>query len=96
MSGDIKAWRAVHPERYAYRTQLNNATRRGIEFLFTFEEWVTWWGDDFARRGRGKDDLQMCRIGDVGPYVMGNVNKRTHYQNKEEQERDMKAKEGKR
>ncbi|KKL09255.1 hypothetical protein LCGC14_2567650, partial [marine sediment metagenome] len=46
MSGDIKAWRAVHPERYAYRTQLNNATRRGIEFLFTFEEWVTWWGDD--------------------------------------------------
>ena len=70
-------WRENNPERWAYLTQKQHAKRRGIEFLFSFEEWVEWWGDDFERRGCGPDDLQMARNDDVGPYHPDNVYKST-------------------
>jgi hypothetical protein len=43
--------------------------------MFSFEEWLEWWGDDLDRRGTGHDQLQMQRIGDQGPYAPGNVRK---------------------
>jgi hypothetical protein len=61
-----------------YRTQKANASRRGIDFLFKFEEWVTWWEDNIGRdwlklRGRYKGQFKMGRKGDKGPYSKDNV-----------------------
>ncbi len=43
----------------AFWLQKHKSKKRGIEFLFTFEEWVNWWetqlGPDwFKKRGRKK------------------------------------------
>jgi NUMOD3 motif len=59
----------------AYRMQKSNARTRKIPFLLTFEEWLTIWNDSgkLAQRGRGANKFCMCRIGDTGPYVIGNV-----------------------
>ena len=61
--------------RNAYSFQKSNAKARGIEWTFTFETWLAWWGDDIQRRGQGHDKLQMQRIGDAGAYEPGNVRK---------------------
>ena len=57
----------------AYRSQSGSAKIRGIEFQLTFKEWCDFWGDDFERRGTGFNQLQMQRIGDLGPYAVGNI-----------------------
>ncbi len=61
-----------------YITQRENARRRGIDFLFTFEQWVKWWtkrlGPDwFSKRGRHANEYVMARKGDKGPYAVWNV-----------------------
>jgi len=67
----------VRPADYSYQikfgTQKQNAKQRGIEFQFTYEEWIKWWGSDIDKRGRGKDNLVMARKGDTGPYHPDNV-----------------------
>ena len=70
-------------EKYldAYATQRHRAKSRGIEFKLTFKEWCDFWGDDIERRGSGPNDLQMQRIGDSGPYAIGNIKKGTPSQN---------------
>lgn len=75
------AWKIANPKRIAFSGQKNNAKKRGIEFLFTLDEWIDWWGDDFALRGRNPSDLCMARIGDQGAYEIGNVVKATCYDN---------------
>jgi len=73
----------------AFRAQLIRAKQRGIAFLFTLEEWWTWWQtyDEghrcirWDRRGMGKTALVMARFGDVGPYALANVYCATHSQN---------------
>lgn len=67
--------------RSKFYTQQNHAKRRGIEWKLTFEEWLLWWGEDLDKRGRGFGKLQMCRIGDEGPYSLGNIYKGTHNHN---------------
>jgi len=67
-----------------FREQRKLAQRRGIEFLFTFEEWIEWWGEDFDRRGPGADRLCMARHGDTGPYAPWNVRKATNRENQQE------------
>ena len=62
-----------------------HAKRRGIDFQFTGDEWITWWGDDFHKRGRSMDSLQMCRYNDTGPYHPDNVYKATTQQNLRDQ-----------
>jgi hypothetical protein len=62
--------------RQRYEEHKANAEIRGILFLFTFEMWVTWWGEQlgpnwFELRGQGK--FCMARINDVGAYIPGNV-----------------------
>ena len=64
-----------------YRNQRNHCKARGVEFNFSYEEWITFWGKDIDKRGRGLDKLQMCRNNDIGPYSIGNIYKATHQQN---------------
>jgi hypothetical protein len=56
-----------------YSSQRSGAKRRGIEFKFTFEQWLEAWGDNLDRRGNRAWDLVMCRINDEGTYEPGNV-----------------------
>ena len=58
-----------------FYSQRNGAKTRSIEWKFTFQEWIDWWGKDIDRRGKGHDKLQMQRYGDKGAYEPGNVKK---------------------
>lgn len=54
------------------------ARRRGIEFHFTFEEWVKWWESNLGPnwitlRGRNAGQYVMARNGDIGNYEFKNV-----------------------
>jgi hypothetical protein len=67
-----------------------DARRRGIEFLFTFEEWWAWWQVDnrWENRGRGANQFVMARHGDQGPYAPWNVRCTTARENTQEKDRD--------
>ena len=74
----------IHPKaRIAFNAHRSGAKKRGIEFLFTFDEWWAWWQIDgrWARRGSHQDQLVMARIGDGGAYEPGNVQCITNTQN---------------
>jgi hypothetical protein len=66
---------ALKRYRAAYHNQKSNAKARGIEWQLTFDEWLTWWGDDIESRGSHQHGLQMQRYGDSGPYALGNIKK---------------------
>ena len=70
--------------RDAFYAQKGTALNRGIEWHFTFEEWIDWWGDDIDKRGRSLNDLVMARTGDTGPYHPSNVRKATVAENQKE------------
>lgn len=76
-----RRWRAANPKALAFCRQRTHASQRGIEWLLTQQEWIDWWGNDFKKRGRAKDALQMCRYGDNGPYAIGNIYKATLAEN---------------
>lgn len=63
----------VDKYRKAYAAQERGAKRRGIAWEFSFEEWLSWWGDDIDRRGSREFQLQMQRNQDAGPYAAWNV-----------------------
>lgn len=74
----------------AYKRQKYDAAKRGIEFEFEFEEWLTWWeqqlGPDWIKlRGCRKGQFCMARKGDKGPYASWNVDCLTTTQNHKEQ-----------
>lgn len=79
----VKAMKKAYKStpRGKYQKQMERAKARGVEWLFTFETWMEWWGADFERRGRGPNDLVMARKGDVGPYSPDNCVKQAHYDN---------------
>lgn len=62
-----------------WREHRNSAKARGIEFRFTLLEWHVWWKTKLseigphAKRGRGRDQYVMARIGDRGVYTYNNV-----------------------
>lgn len=60
--------------RAAYGQHKRDASRRGITFLFTFEEWYNlWlWSGKLEQRGRKKGQYVMARYGDKGPYSIAN------------------------
>jgi hypothetical protein len=69
-----------------FHGQRNNAERRGIEFKFTFNQWIKWWtfhlGPNWlSKRGRNGNQYCMARKGDKGPYAWRNVQCITHSQN---------------
>lgn len=51
-----------------YNQQKTNAKYRGINWNFSYEEWIEWWGADIEKRGKKKGSLCMARKGDEGPY----------------------------
>lgn len=59
----------------AFRTQKAQAKFRKIGWELSFDQWLAWWGSDIDRRGSGRDDLQMQRFADTGPYALGNIRK---------------------
>lgn len=67
--------------RGKYSRQRLRAIERGIQWLFTFETWVSWWGDAYVKRGRRSGQLIMGRYGDVGPYSPFNCYKTTPAEN---------------
>jgi len=66
---------ARNPEWRAFIKHRSVAKQRGIEFLFTFEEWIAIWRDSgrWTERGCRKGQYCMARFGDKGPYATGNV-----------------------
>ena len=69
VSAKQRAWREHNPLRLAYAQQKDNASKRSIDWQFTFDSWVKWWGADLEKRGCRSDDLVMARYGDTGPYA---------------------------
>jgi hypothetical protein len=65
------------PIRHKYNCQKTHAKIRGIEWHFTFESWLEWWGEDIVNRGPYKGQLVMARYNDIGPYHPDNVYKST-------------------
>lgn len=57
----------------AYKVQYANARQRGIPFEMTLAEWWGLWSQDDNWSYRGTNGLVMARIGDQGPYKIGNV-----------------------
>ena len=64
-----------------YQIQRNSALVRNIEWHFTYESWLAWWGDDIVNRGRKRGQLVMARYKDRGPYHPDNVRKATCSEN---------------
>jgi hypothetical protein len=65
------------------------AHARGIPFLLTFEEWCSLWEESghWCERGRGRGKYEMARVGDRGPYAVGNIRIVTREQNRAEFQR---------
>jgi hypothetical protein len=74
-----KAYQTTPRGRYVMHRE--NAARRGVPFLLTFDEWWRIWEPHWLRRGCGRGDLVMARHGDSGPYAVGNVEIITQAQN---------------
>lgn len=86
-----KRWIAKNPKHWAWCCQKQAAKRRGIEFNFTLDEWIEWWGDDWDRRGRCKKELVMARYNDEGAYEINNIYKTTTAENVSEYQQRVKA-----
>lgn len=64
-----------------YHNARKSAKERNIEWQFTFDTWLAWWGEDIVNRGRNKGQLCMARYKDQGPYHPNNVRKATSTEN---------------
>jgi len=66
-----------------HRDQKKDAKRRGIAFELTLDEWWQIWKESkkFSQRGPKRNDYQMCRFNDRGPYAVGNVYIATNLEN---------------
>ena len=76
----INEFRTGPKQRYV--AQKATSKLRGVEFKLSFEEWWKIWEPHWEGRGVGK--LVMCRLGDSGPYEVGNVRIDTHQSNMQE------------
>ena len=68
-----------------FTDQRKQAAVRGIEFLFSYAEWLKMWLDSgkWEQRGRGRGQYQMARRNDVGPYSVNNCNIETMEENQQ-------------
>ena len=66
-----------------FLTQKTNAKRRGIEFQFSFNEWLNVWESSGKLKYRGRNHGKYCmaRYNDCGPYAIGNVKIILHTEN---------------
>jgi hypothetical protein len=69
-----RAWAAGNP-RYSYLEHRHHAREREVPFLLTFKEWWAIWQESgyWNQRGINKGQYVMARLGDLGPYAVGNV-----------------------
>ena len=74
-------WGSKRPFQRQYQMHRWNAKHRNIDWQFTYDTWIEWWGEDITKRGYGKEKLCMARNGDVGPYSPDNCKKITHSEN---------------
>lgn len=77
-----------------YADQMFGAKKRGIDWQFTYDEWVNWWGDDITKRGPYRDQLVMARYNDEGAYHPNNCYKTTASENCKERQRIRKETHG--
>jgi hypothetical protein len=70
-----RKWAENNPERAAFKSQRSSATKRGIRFLLSFDEWWKIWqaSGKWEQRGRLAGQYVMARFGDSGPYAANNV-----------------------
>lgn len=59
-----------HTDRGRYTRHKANAKRRGVAFLFTFDDWLACWKASGYWLMPG---YVMCRYADTGAYAKGNV-----------------------
>ena len=71
----------LKPYNKAYHTQKSLAKRRNLDWQFTYDTWIEWWGTDIVNRGHKRGQLVMARYGDIGPYHPDNVRKATCSEN---------------
>jgi hypothetical protein len=75
------------PKRDKYKTAFyahrQNARKRSIEFLFSFDEWLRVWQESghLHERGCRRGQYCMARFGDAGPYASWNVKIILHSEN---------------
>lgn len=71
----------------AFHSHKRTARIRGIEFLFTLQEWRDVWVSSGRLGDRGNRAHQFCmaRFEDIGPYAIGNVKIITNSENRAEQ-----------
>jgi len=63
------------PYSKEYHIQRASAKHRGIDWQFSYDEWILWWGEDIINRGRKSGNFVMARHNDTGPYHPSNVRK---------------------
>lgn len=85
--------------RRIFSVQKHQAGKRGVEFLFTFEEWENWWLQHLGKGWQKKRGIQlgqycMARKGDRGPYSVENVECILHSQNSVDRKANGRAKGG--
>ena len=70
----------------AYDDQKRHADARGIDWQFTYEEWLEMWllSNKWEQRGRKPDEYCMSRYGDEGPYSIRNCCIKTNKENQRE------------
>jgi hypothetical protein len=77
--------KAPNGQARKYQSQYDNAKhcakQRNIDWQFTYDEWIAWWGNDIINRGPRKGQLVMARNKDTGPYHPTNVRKATCSEN---------------
>ena len=74
MGRPATGWKPYNNEYHNHKAR---SKRRGIDFEFSYDEWIEWWGADITKRGRKVGQMVMARNGDVGPYCLTNVHKAT-------------------
>jgi hypothetical protein len=64
-----------NPDLRRYKVHRTNAKQRGIAFEISYDDWLRWWKDSghYHERGNKRGQYVMARIGDVGPYRIGNI-----------------------
>lgn len=83
-----------NPRLFAYNAHIGNARQRRVAFLLTFDEWWAVWeaSGKWEQRGARKGHYVMGRLGDIGPYAVGNVRICTHSENNAEMNRNSRGK----
>ncbi len=69
--------------KHKYNCQKSSAALRNIPFQLTFDEWLAIWtaSGHLHERGRNKNQFNMSRFNDIGPYAVGNVFIQRHEDN---------------